>query len=1463
MLSFTNVGAVRPVEPVANGKVPVPLRTSSPISNTYSNNGANPTAPQIDALNVVNFGTFVVGTVLPFQTYDTVNFTNLGVMEGSPGFQFDNSSPTTPAHKLSGNFVNFNQASIEALDTATPDSPPIGCDIAVVHPSTLFISATNITLAAGGAGAGASLIAGSDGEIQLIGTNVDLSYSGLEILPTPLETVGNIITIANGAIVMYQPDIGIYDVNWAPLTAFTMQFPINTTALWNGNTAQAQGINSPPAMPNAQPPLLLAPQGGLQLFADGERIVNTTTTITVTNYPDPLNPTTPWPGIPVWPGPGNPPPGFGETLTNSPPENDTPISNQPSNVTQTAIFVLHTADTSVGDAFGGNGPPNDYFEEILGVSIYGALKNPVTGVSEASGITLEDSLGNPTGIGSYPATGLAANTIGCPTNTARPNNIQILVRGVSFPFASGFGVPPPDFFTSSGSIDFQNFPSPPSILSDSTTFPVNNGVLTSGNYAGYESLVDTLASRPPLTPAGTPTNNPGRVRIFAQNLDLTGARIRGEGEVEVNAAHILSTSNAVVDSPILKFNVGSETGNLDFKNLAPSTVARFGGTFTSWSTTFSNTAIVTYESYVLMSNIDTTVTPANTNYYQVLSPVTNVVTVNDQAWMIDARNLSDLAPVSTFDLSIHSQKTTVDDNLSVVNSILVDGLSLTVNGGITIPGVYPPDPRAPTVVGTPLQNWTAANAPNLLYLTNNGTMSIANEAHFGDDRAPYAALVNTATGTMAAGGLAFNSIYYENDGTIQVSSALFAQGDTGKFSGGSTISGTYMQFMGNNLKFNQHTLGSAGPLVFYITNSLSDAGAGSGNAITVEDGFQEMVKPATGDLLGTAVTTTTPQVPTYRAIHIWSGADRGPTAAGYLNNTALGSLTIATNSPNPVYFFKGTGVQNGLYVDLLDLSQLGTLAQLMGTNGTGAPAPLQIDPSLTIYYSAIKIGFTPPPASAGPGTTPVPQEPEEFMNGQFGGHLKWVPSFAGPNSSTPVVVFNPVTGQYQSIMINTALRNSQILDSNGNGIANANDPTPVSLAVMSVSTTGTGTVSPNYNAQPLIVGQTYSMTAQPGDGFMFTGWSGSVTSDIPTLTFVMTNGLGETANFAYLPGSGTYSGLFYQSGGIQVGESGSITITKSASGKFSGSLQLAANRYSFSGTLDGNGAATVSAGNSGITIQLQAGNAQMSGSVGVGDPPGKPAVRMALVHTPQPGNGAWSAPFQANLNVFSSKTNPAPYAGTYTIVFPGSGDASNTVAPLGYGYGSITVDTAGNVKFSGTLADGTKVTQSATVSQNGQWPLFIPLYSGNGQFLSWQTFGNTGAQDVGGMFNWIKPATNGKVYPAAFNVSGNAFGALYNAKLAPITGFGGGLLQFTGGNLSSALANTIAIGPNNRVTNLGPQILTMTLTPNQGFFSGTLTDPATMKKYNFNGAVVQKLLSGYGFLLGTNQTSQVTLTPNP
>ncbi|HWC60458.1 MAG TPA: hypothetical protein VHC44_12250, partial [Verrucomicrobiae bacterium] len=229
---------------------------------------------------------------------------------------------------------------------------------------------------------------------------------------------------------------------------------------------------------------------------------------------------------------------------------------------------------------------------------------------------------------------------------------------------------------------------------------------------------------------------------------------------------------------------------------------------------------------------------------------------------------------------------------------------------------------------------------------------------------------------------------------------------------------------------------------------------------------------------------------------------------------------------------------------------------------------------------------------------------------------------------------------------------------------------------------------------------------------------------------------------SWTPIAATYNGLFYESSGVEFGRSGPISIKTTKQGKYSGKASLGGKKISFHGTLDANGtgSASVNSKSAGtLTFNLQVNtddNNSIAGTV--------------------TGTG-WGADMRADRNGFNKKSNPAPFAGSYSITFPGPNDGDPS-HPQNDGTGTVTVNSAGQVKFKGVLGDGTKVTQSSTTSLQGNWPFYIPLYRQGGQIMGWLNF--DGAGDVGGQTSWIKLQNpRNKSFPDGFTLTPVATGS--------------------------------------------------------------------------------------------------------
>src|ERR1041384_3442699 len=88
------------------------MRAAGQPATYYVNDGIVNTPPQIDALNFINNGTFdlFLGTLLPYQTANTLTFTNRGLMSSDTGFRFDTFSTQSGLHSSASNWVNQSTA---------------------------------------------------------------------------------------------------------------------------------------------------------------------------------------------------------------------------------------------------------------------------------------------------------------------------------------------------------------------------------------------------------------------------------------------------------------------------------------------------------------------------------------------------------------------------------------------------------------------------------------------------------------------------------------------------------------------------------------------------------------------------------------------------------------------------------------------------------------------------------------------------------------------------------------------------------------------------------------------------------------------------------------------------------------------------------------------------------------------------------------------------------------------------------------------------------------------------------------------------------------------------------------------------------------------------------------------------------------------------------------------------------
>ncbi len=331
---------------------------------------------------------------------------------------------------------------------------------------------------------------------------------------------------------------------------------------------------------------------------------------------------------------------------------------------------------------------------------------------------------------------------------------------------------------------------------------------------------------------------------------------------------------------------------------------------------------------------------------------------------------------------------------------------------------------------------------------------------------------------------------------------------------------------------------------------------------------------------------------------------------------------------------------------------------------------------------------------------------------------------------------------------------------------------------------------------------------------------------------------------------GVYSGLFYESTGVQANSSGYFNLTLTDRRTFTGKLMHTGKTYTLNGTFATNGVAQVtiprlSLSSLNVTLNLNlsgAANDQMSGRV---------------------TDGIWSSDLFGNRSVFAI-TNPAPYAGKYTMAF--GGNPGNVNKPAGDGLGMVTVKPDGTVTLAGVLADATAVSQSTPVARDGSWPLYASLYGGNGVVIGWMTFTNTADSNLEGDVSWIKTGiVGGKYYPRGFTNDIVAVGSTFSTPAVGtrILTLTNAFVELSDGNLSRSLTNRVTLNTNNVVSAALPNTnsLVVTITSSSGAVTGGFVNPQTKARMSMRGVVLQKQNGIYGFFQGTNQSGLFLLHP--
>lgn len=511
------------------------------------------------------------------------------------------------------------------------------------------------------------------------------------------------------------------------------------------------------------------------------------------------------------------------------------------------------------------------------------------------------------------------------------------------------------------------------------------------------------------------------------------------------------------------------------------------------------------------------------------------------------------------------------------------------------------------------------------------------------------------------------------------------------------------------------------------------------------------------------------------------------------------------------------------------------------------------------------------------------------------------------------------------------------------------------LRPLVVTMQGAGTMTAGYTPNPAYreAGKSITLTATAqaptttDNGTLFTGWTiggvdvamagtpaltnantariGITQSALEknTLTFIFREGMTLKATFVANPYPnlvGTYNGLIRPATGYPRTNSseGFFNATVQKTGAFSGKLTIDGTVLNVGGSFDHEGHARFGTARA-KTLVVPRTN--------------KPSLTVELaIDTVSPGSqdritGTVTAKaFQQSVVVSVSEVDsdrafyngvsqvPTDYVnlsnygnGIFTAVFPpvpphdGMNAAGTQVPgydpidyPQGDGVGTVTVTKAGVVTLAGTLADGTVVTASSTLSQVGaghpsRFPLFVPLYGKLGFFSGFVQLNHqaAGSDMAAENLQWLRPIQSTSHYypagwPAAIKV--NMLGARYAATanqsvLKAPDGSDGGTaaddlqpagedddgnasLVFSNGHLTEELTKAVSLSVGDVVTRVPDNDGTFTLNVDRktGAISGNFLQPDDTRP-DYKGIIYQKGVNagGYGYFL-TKQPRPIDYT---
>jgi cyclophilin family peptidyl-prolyl cis-trans isomerase len=234
---------------------------------------------------------------------------------------------------------------------------------------------------------------------------------------------------------------------------------------------------------------------------------------------------------------------------------------------------------------------------------------------------------------------------------------------------------------------------------------------------------------------------------------------------------------------------------------------------------------------------------------------------------------------------------------------------------------------------------------------------------------------------------------------------------------------------------------------------------------------------------------------------------------------------------------------------------------------------------------------------------------------------------------------------------------------------------------------------------------------------------------------------------------------------------------------------------------------------------------------------------------------SWVSPILCYRAAKQLSDDTTPATGKYVLDL-NPGDQTNR--PETNGYASLSIGSSGVFSLSGALPDGAPFSQSATVSTNGVWPLYvIPTgYKTSGMLIGWETNQKSGVSS--GQLHWYKAPNIGDYYTSGIDTNVNSTGTNYIPPAA-----GNYSIVFQGGTIGLPVTNALTVahaGGQFKPVNPADK-LTISLSAS-GMLTGHFVDPNDNETLQFKGAFFGQSQGGGGFILDSGgQPGYFLLTP--